>query len=410
MTPPPPTPEVTAAPFAYSTPREAIDALTAKLPVVDDETVALTDATGRVLAEPLRSDRPSPSCDVSAMDGYALRLADLHAPSIPVAGEAAIGRAPVELPADSAMRIFTGGPVPRGAEAVVKREDVDEHPDHIVLRVPAGSITAGQHIRREGENIAGGRIVVEAGCLVTPAVGSAAAAFGAATLRVRRRLRVATIVTGDELLDPSQQPQAWELRDSNGPGLHALLARHAWLDPVDAQRVADDPEALREAVGQALKRCDALVLTGGVSMGDHDHVPDVLRRCGCETVFHKLPFRPGRPMLGAVGPGGQAVFGLPGNPVSVLATARVLALPVMLRTVGGAPRPPARVRITNDDGDTLHLHWFRPVRRVGPGEVELIAYRGSGDLVAAARSDGFVHQPPGDERRQLLDFYPWELT
>jgi len=341
------------------------------------------------------------------MDGYALRLADLAAPSTCLAGEASIGRLPLELPKGQAMCIVTGAPVPRGAETIVRREDVDEMPDAIRLTVPREAISAGQHIRRMGENIAEGRVVVEAGRLITPACVAAAAAFGAARLSVRKKLRVGVIITGDELLEVSQAPRPWELRDSNGPTLRALLGPLGWVELLGVHRVVDDFQAIRRTVEEALADCDALLLTGGVSMGVHDHVPDVLRACGAEVVFHKLPIRPGKPMLGAVGPNGQAIFGLPGNPVSVMVTARRLALPTFLKKAGGQPPPPAQVRIANADDRSIPMHWFRLVTCVGPGLAELIDNRGSGDIVGASRSDGFVEQRPRDRADGLLDFYPW---
>jgi len=396
--------------LAFDSPDAATGALVERLAPLGCEQVLLSACAGRVLAEPVIADRPSPPCDVSAMDGYALRLADLAAPSIGLAGEAPIGRPPLELPSGRAMRIVTGAPVPRGAEIVVRREDVDEMPDAIRLTVPREAISAGQNIRRTGENIAEGRTVVEAGRLITPACVSAAAAFGATRLSVRKKLRVTVIVTGDELLEVSQKPRPWELRDSNGPTLRALFERLGWVELLGVHRVVDDFQAIRCTVEKALADCDALLLTGGVSMGVHDYVPDVLRACSAEVVFHKLPIRPGKPMLGAVGPAGQAIFGLPGNPVSVMVTARRFAIPTFLKKASGQPPPPARVSIANADDRSIPLHWFRLVARVGPGLAELINNRGSGDIVGASRSDGFVEQRPQDRADGLMDFYPWEFV
>ena len=391
----------------FDSPDAATMALVERLAPLDCEQVQLAACLGRVLAVPVTADRPSPPCDVSAMDGYALRLVDLSATSIRLAGEASTGRAPLELPKGLALRIVTGAPLPRGAETVIRREDVEEMPDAIRLIAPREAISAGQHIRRMGENIAEGRVVVAEGRLITPAAIAAAAAFGAARLSVRKKLRVALIVTGDELIEVSQTPRPWELRDSNGPTLCALLGPLGWAELLSVQRAVDDFQETRRMVEGALADCDALLLTGGVSMGVHDHVPDVLRACGAEVVFHKLPIRPGKPMLGAVGPNGQAIFGLPGNPVSVMVTARRLAIPTFLKKAGGQPPPPAQVGIANADDRSIPLHWFRLVTCIGPGLAELIDNRGSGDIVAASRSDGFVEQRPQDGALGPLDFYPW---
>ena len=397
--------------FKYAAPDEAIAALLEELSPVGTESLSLADAAGRVLAEQIVADRDSPPCNVSAMDGYAVRLTDLSQSSLPVAGEAVIGQPPPKLPAGKTMRIFTGGPVPDGADAVIRREDVDEQPETIALRIDANAIEPGQNVRRTGENLQAGHVVVEPGVLIDASVMSAAASFGAARINVYRRARVGIIVTGDELHDVASHPQPWQLRDSNGPTLMAMLSAAPWLTLNPAQRVADDAQALSEVLGQALADCDAVILTGGVSMGDHDHVPQVVADAGAQIVFHKLPIRPGKPLLGAVGPAGQAVVGLPGNPVSVMVTGRRFAA-AALRKRAGCDRPelpPAQAAVRESDDKTLSLYWYRLVRCVEPGAVELVANRGSGDLVAAARSDGFVEIPPREHGAGPWPYYPWSL-
>ena len=394
------------SPAKFDCPDAALAALVERLTPVGREREALSACTGRILAEPLIADRPSPPCDVSAMDGYAVRLADLSATSVPVAGEAPIGQPPLTLPLGSALRILTGSPLPRGAEAVVPREVVDEGPEVIRPRDPQ-AIVAGQHIRRAGENIAVGGVVLEAGRTLTPACVSAAAAFGASHLWLQKKLRVAVIVTGDELIHEARGPQPWELRDSNGPALASMIGAFGWAELLGVRQVVDDPDQLCRVIDEVLSNCDALLLTGGVSMGVHDHVPDTVRSCGAEVVFHRLPIRPGKPVLGAVGREGQVIFGLPGNPVSALVTARRLAIPALLTKAGGRPSPPAEVRLGNPDDQSLNLHWFRLVELVAPGWATLIENRGSGDLVAAARNDGFVEQLPGEDSRGPLAYFPW---
>jgi len=397
----------TSTRFAFNSPAQAVEAMIARLEAVGGEHIDLAEATGRVLGQPLQADRPSPACDVSAMDGYAVREAQ---PGIMlrVTGEVAIGQSPPAIPHDAALRIFTGSPVPVDCHAVIPREQVEEQPD--TIRIPADlTIKPGQHIRRRGENGQAGQTIVEQGATITPAVAAALAACGVAEPRVHRRVRLAAIVTGNEVYDVTAEVETWQLRDSNGPTLTAMFAPLPWVDWQGVERSADDRDQLRQAVSASLDACDALILTGGVSMGDYDFVPAILTELRCEVIFHKLPIRPGKPALGAVGPQGQAVLGLPGNPVSVMTTAKRLALPVLRHRAGfaQADAPAARVTLVNPDDKQLALHWSRPVRLVGDGQAERIATRGSGDIISAARSDGFVEIPANQTGPGPWPFYSW---
>jgi molybdenum cofactor synthesis domain-containing protein len=245
---------------------------------------------------------------------------------------------------------------------------------------------------------------VPAGREITPAVAGAVATFGSRDVRVHRPVRVGTLVTGDEVRPPGEPVTPWQLRDSNGPVLGAMLAALPWVDLLPQRRAADDPAALAAAVGELLGSADAIVLTGGVSMGDRDYVPGILRDAGAQAIFHKVPQRPGRPVLGAVGPRGQAILALPGNPLSVLVTARRMGVSVLRHLAGiTAPVPQPRVHV-EDDGRRLDLWWHRPVRL--EDSARLADTRGSGDIPSAARSHGFVEVPPG-EGGGVREFYPW---
>ena len=389
-------------PDPIDTPAAALDALSARTKPVGTERILLTDAAGRVLGAPIIADSPSPACDVSAMDGYAVRLADAKPGSLVVAGEILIGREPPPMPEGAALRIVTGAPVPPGADAVIKREDVTEHADRIdIARAPE----PGQHIRRRGENVEASATIAETGTLVTAPVAAAAATFGATQLEARRRVRVGVVVTGDEVLDPSAQPSPWQLRDSHSTSLGVLLDT-PWIDAEPPARVIDRFDAIRDAVAERLERCDALIVTGGVSMGMRDHVPAVLADLGVETLFHRLPQRPGGPVLGGV-LGDTPVLALPGNPVSVMVTARRLALPTLARRAGFTPPPPPAVMLRNTGDKALDLWWFRIVRTVAPGVAEPVATRDSGDIPAAAHSDGFVEVPPGVTGEGPFPFFAW---
>ncbi len=413
----PPTPVRTADParsskegFRFTSPAEALEALLSKLGPVSSETLGWPDASGRVLAEPLVADRPSPPCDVSAMDGYAVRLADLARGSVDVAGDLLVGQSAPPLPEGKTLRIVTGASIPAGAEAVVKREDVAEHSDHITIGPEAARTQRGQYIRRAGENARAGETIVSAGTVIAPPIMAAMATFGAARVSVYRRVRVGVLVTGDELLPPDGRPEPWQLRDANGPALRAMVAGCPWCELHDCRCIPDEPEAMSAALRELLRDGDAVFITGGVSMGGRDHVPSVVRAAGAEVIFHKLPQRPGKPILAAVAPAGQAILGLPGNPVSVMVTARRFGVPALAKRAGlsdPTPLPPA-VTLAHDDGKRLDLWWYRPVRLTAAGLGELLDIRSSGDVAATARSDGFIELPPGEGGPGPWPFYAWQ--
>jgi molybdopterin molybdotransferase len=391
-------------------PHAAIGALVARVAAVEAEEVSWEASAGRVLAEAVALDRPSPALDVSQMDGYAVGAGDLRAGELPVIGETPAGGPGAALRPGAAIRVLTGAPIPAGADAVIPRELVEEGADRIVIR-GAPTLPESGYIRRRGENGASGRVVVEAGRRVTaPALG-AIAACGRARVRVRRGLRVGVLVTGDEIVRVEDTPAAWQLRDGNGPGLLGLLGSIGWIEHVGVGYAPDDPSALRDRAGAMLDRSDALILSGGVSVGAHDHVPAVLEDLGVETVFHRLPIRPGRPMLGGVAPGGRPVLGLPGNPVSTLVTARVLgvrALAARAGIAGGSAGRP-RVEVVGEARAPDGLVWLALARIGADGRARLVPSRGSGDWVSASGSDGVVEIPAGEPAAGWRPYDPWTI-
>lgn len=397
-------------PPKFAGPQPAIDAMLPRTRRASaSEILPIADAGGRVLADSLTTDRDSPPCDVTAMDGYAVRSAEMSRGSLPVRGEVQIGREPPPLPVGAALRIFTGGAIPPGCDAVIQREHVEESANEIRLRPGFDGPPVGANIRRRAENLIAGQSVLAPGACVTPAVISGFASFGLPRVKVMRRVRVAIIVTGNELLPTDAPASDWQIRDSNGPLLAALLRRHAFVEIVSQERAADDPTTIESALASALHRADSVLLTGGVSAGDHDYVPDVVRRVGGEVLFHRLPMRPGGPALGAVTPTGHAIFGLPGNPLSTAVTARRIALPI-LRHIAGAHEPLDRsTMVTFDphDGKSLHLWWYRLARLSSDGKAEIVVTKGSGDVVSLARSDGFVEIPPGRDAPGPWAYFGW---
>ncbi len=397
--------------FGFASPGEAVAAMLARVRSVGTERVGLAHAAGRVLAEAVTADRPSPAADVSAMDGYAVALSGMKPGEWPVADEVKIGREPAAIKAGTVSRIVTGAPIPAGADAVIKRELVEEKGATIVVSAEAlASVNPGEAIRRKGENAREGATIVEAGVRIGPSVAGALAQFGRDVVLVHRKVRIGILVTGDELIDTGATPTPWQLRDSNGPSLEALLLPVPWIDAPERTRAPDAPETIRRAAEGLLERCDMLLCTGGVSMGQHDHVPWVIEALGGERVFHRVPQKPGKPVFGAVMKNGTPVLGLPGNPVSVLVTARRMAGPVLERLAGfAACTPPASVLVDPPDARTLGLWWQRLARLTGAGRAELVENMSSGDIAGAARADGFVEIPPGASGPGPWPFYAWAL-
>ncbi len=434
--------------FAFDSPGAAVAALVAlACPSPSarlSEVVGLDRAAGRILAEEVRADRDSPAFDYSAMDGYAICAADLAVPSgegsnetvqaitLLVVGEARIGEPPpasfegVRRPV--AVRIATGAAIPAGADTVVRREDVIEHAagraadvtSISVTRAAAARVRRGDHIRRRGENAPAGTVVLHAGEVITAAGLATLAAVGIIRPAVFARLRIALITTGDELIEPHHTPSTFQIRNSNSPAVRAILASHAWANVPSVSHIRDDGN-LGGALERACQVADAVVLTGGISMGHRDPVRAAVEQVGAEVVFHGLPQRPGKPMLGALvrRPAPHTaetlpIFGLPGNPVSALVTCVRIVLPVLAACAGAKRTPPEclprLIEVRNPDGRTLDLWWHRLVRLVvdanGLPQAELIDGRGSGDIVAAGMSDGFVEVPPGFSNA-ILPYYTW---
>lgn len=382
-------------------PFHALAQLHEALQPVECELLPLDAAQGRILAAAFKADRPSPPLDVSAMDGYALRLDDLAAGPLTIAGEASMGRPVQALPAGQAMRIMTGAPVPVGAEAVVPREKTQLQANRLTLTADTPPPKPFANIRRAGENVGANEEIVGAGNALTPALAGAAAAFGHTHLTCRRAVRVSLLITGDELAagEPAEPLPPHRIRDSNGPLLTNLVHSLPWATLHTRQHVTDDLPQLAATLASALAGSDTVWLTGGVSVGDHDHVRAAVEAVGGRVVFHRLAIRPGKPILGAIGPAGQQILGFPGNPVAVACCAQLFGLPLLRRQAGHhvtMPRNPLAI-LRGPQPRAIPLWNFPLVRHSSPGEVELVPSRGSGDLVALSRSDGFLILPPNSD-------------
>ncbi len=376
--------------------------------IVGTESIAATESFGRVTAQTINAFRDSPSTDVSAVDGYAIRISDMDGNALPVTDTATAGSAPLQLDTKSAIRVFTGGPVPPQAECVVRREDCQESTSCVKIIVPKQSIALGQNIRRQGENVRAGATVTPTGSLLSACPFAGAMTFlTSATIEVFKKVRIGIINTGDELIEFGQPIEPWQIRDSNGPFLESSLAIHPWVQ-TERSRVSDQRDQTEQAIRSRLRHCNVLLLTGGVSMGDTDYVPDSIRSAGGQVVFHRISIRPGRPLLGAYGPEGQLILGLPGNPLSVAVTFRRYAME-MIRHVAGFARsePVPLMQLETSDTKTSDLTWFRLVSLRDDGRLSLVSSQGSGDIASLIQSDGFVEIPPNSQASGTRAFYAW---
>jgi molybdopterin molybdotransferase len=303
-------------------------------PPVDTETALIADANGRWAADDVVARRTQPARDLSAMDGYAIRFADLPGPWA-VTDESAAGRpATRALGPGEAIRIFTGAAMPDGADTVVMQEDVARDGDLLTLTAE-GPNRQGRHVRAAGSDFSDGAVLIKTGAKIGAAEIALAAMGGHDRLPVRRRVRVALLSTGDELVPVGTDPGADRIPASNGVMLAAMLAALP-CEVVDLGIVPDDLEATTAAL-RAAQAADIVVTTGGASVGDHDHVLPALEAAGAKIDFWKIAMRPGKPLMAGT-LGDAVVLGLPGNPVSAFVTATLFVKP-LIAALSGANAP-----------------------------------------------------------------------
>lgn len=336
----------------------ALDALDAVAPL-PARSASLAHALHRVLARPVHAACDLPPFTQSAVDGYAVRHADLAADALPLAGAVRAGvlsAAPALVPG-TAQRIFTGGMLPAGADTVVRQEWARaEGGDLRVLRRPQ----AGADVRAQGEELRAGAVLAPPGLRLTPAHLGALAAAGVRRVDVHDAPRVALLVTGDEVVRPGAAARFGQVPDANGPLVTAWLAARGY-DKVRAEHVPDSAEATRVALRRALEHCDLVLTTGGVSVGEHDHVPEAAERLGARRLFWKVAQKPGKPLYAALG-GRALLLGLPGNPAAVLVNL-VVHVTRALDALEGvtAPGPASRTGVLESalEADAERDRWLR---------------------------------------------------
>jgi molybdopterin molybdotransferase len=414
-----PRPRRTGEAYSMLTWAEAQSIVLARTPVPARRRVRLEEAPGRHLAEPLIARNDSPPFDVSAVDGFAVHPADVAAASkghpvhLPLSGSIHAGEsATTQLQRGTAIRIMTGACVPPGVGAIVKREHCREEASAIEV---CRGVTAGGNIRLRGGEFRKGRKILLPGVLVTPPVAGLLAAFGYARVWVYDRPAVMIAVTGDELLAPSQALRPGKIRDANTYALAAAVQAMG-IEKSQTLRLTDRPAVLKRHFAAALRRFDALLVVGGISVGDHDFVRQILTELGVKEEFWRVAIKPGkpayfglydRPQRGAAGRQNDkrrpcVVFGLPGNPVSALVCFHQLVKPALLKMMGAIPVKP-QVRKARLIGE-LHkrpgrLEWVRGIlsNKGDKVTVEPAASQDSHMLGGLAQANCLIQFPQGAE-------------
>ena len=377
----------------------------------------LRESRGCRLAEEVAADLDQPPFTRSLVDGFAVRSTDLkgRTTQLTLVETIVAGRMPDRvLQPGEAAAIMTGAPLPPGADAVVMHEDTQRLADQVEIQ--AKNVQAGQNLQEKGRIYRAGDPILRPGTLLTTACLALLASVGRLHARVVPRPRVAIIPTGDELVEPDQVPGPGQIRNSNAIMLEALVSEHgpAWVSAI----APDEPRTLTEMLGKGLD-CDALVVTGGVSVGERDLVPAALLDLEVRQVFHKVRLKPGKPLWFGIGPArgdrpGALVFGLPGNPASGLVGFLLFIRPALC-LLAGHPLPAAdtvQARLGNRFVQKGNRPTYYPAKLVdqspangGGAVIETLAWAGSADLLGIALADGLAIFPEGDRV-----FHPGEIV
>jgi molybdopterin molybdotransferase len=385
----------------------------------------LAEALGCVLAEDVTSDIDLPPFDKALVDGYAVRSADLNGASdersLTVVEEITAGQVPsLPLGVLQAAAIMTGAPLPSGADAVVMIEKTRRLGSTVVIDDP--TVVPGKARLARGRELKAGDVVLRSGQVLSPPRLGMLASVGRSEVLAIPQPRVAIVPTGDELVEPDQVPGPGQIRNSSAAMLRGFVEA-AGAEAETLPISPDDPERLGAALAYGL-RADVLLVTGGVSAGKLDLVPQTLERLGVTRVFHKVRLKPGKPLWFGIGPGrpgapGALVFGLPGNPVSGIVGYLLFVRPALLALAGrdsgasantcAAPAPmPLSARFVHS-GDRPSYHPVRIVSEDGHRSLDPLDYAGSADLKTVAEADGFAIFPAGDrtyEQGEIVGFLP----
>jgi molybdopterin molybdotransferase len=409
----PTSPSAARAAVSTLTVDEALDRILARVSPLESAEVALVDALGAVLTEDAVADRDVPPFRNSAMDGYAVRGADVkgNGVTLRVVGSVAAGSLPDRaIAAGEAMRIMTGAPVPEGADTVVRVEDTDNGAEVVTINA---ATPKGVAVRQAGEDLRRGEVVLPRGTVLRQAEIGVLASIGRGKVNVVRRPNVAVLSTGDELVDIDLEPGPGQIRDTNRHALSAAV-RATGAAAFDIGIARDTADDLRHALGNAAFG-DVVVTSGGVSVGDHDHVKPVVSAMG-QMDFWSIALRPGRPL--AFGElrtkrGAVPIFGLPGNPVSALLTFELFVRPALLKMSGRTKlhRPRVEARLLDRIDKPVGLRTFaRGIYDATAGTVRSTGPQGSGILRSMSLANCLIDLPESRSAAQPGDAVSVVLT
>jgi molybdopterin molybdotransferase len=390
----------------YTTAREL---LIAQARSFGKERIGLDEAYGRVLSEKIMADRDYPPFDRSSVDGYAIRSSDLEQgvrqfAIVDTIYAGSVSAIPIR--SGECYKIMTGAPVPERADAVIRREDVQESSRTVVI----GSVPCRPfiNISRRGEDMRKGDTVIDGPRLCEPALLGLLASLGKNQLVVERLPRVALFTTGNEVVQADEEPGPAQVRNSNRWLLQSFLKKWG-ISPFAYEHIPDDRETTRKILSSV--SADLVILSGGVSAGDADHVPGVLEELGLKKLFHKLAIKPGKPAWCGVAPGGGMVFALPGNPFSCLVGFVLLIQPWLYASFGLPVSVPLGLPLRSARKKRTPLDEFFPVRAEGsPARLECVALNGSGDVRLGPGANALALHPAesGDlSEGEIIRYYPF---
>jgi molybdopterin molybdotransferase len=373
---------------------EALENILAAMPKLAAEAAAVSSATGRILRQTVVAERDQPPFDRVMMDGIALTHADLAAgtTSFPIQCTQMAGEPASTLKPGKAIEIMTGASLPTGADCIVPVERISVD-DGVATLEDGYEVEERQFIHPRASDHAQGSELLVPGKRISPLDIAVITSAGLTEVAVSRAPVIRIISTGDELVPAGESIEPHQIRMSNGPAMQALLEKHGYTD-CEHDHLVDERRVLKEWISVHLDAADVIILSGGVSMGKADYVPEVLAELGVTVVFHRISQRPGKPMWFGTGPDGQSVFALPGNPVSALVCCRQYVIPALAKASLAAARTPEFASLASDVTFNPDLTCFQPVRLISNAAGQVLAMpvktNTSGDFTALSGTDGYV--------------------
>lgn len=373
---------------------EARESILSSMPAFATEMRPLDQANGQVLRQTVRAERDQPPFDRVMMDGIALRFADFASGTrqFPVQALQAAGDEALVLQSGQCIEIMTGACLPQNADCIIPVERISAE-DGVAVVEEDYAAESGRFIHARASDHAIGAHLLTPGKRVSPLDIAVIASCGLTEIETSRRPVIRVISTGNELVPAGKPIEPHQIRLSNGPAIQAMLRTRGYAD-CDHDHLIDDLEVLRDRIADHLDIADILILSGGVSMGKADYVPEVLATLGVKMVFHKVSQRPGKPMWFGLGSNGQVVFALPGNPVSALVCCRQYVLPALEAASALTATPPEFASLATDVRFEPDLTCFQPVRVLSNAAGQSLAMpvktNTSGDFTALSATDGYV--------------------